>query len=314
MISMRLYEVMASQINEKYEMVHLRRTTYNSKHRLLIFFIPGNPGSLVFYDYFFARLHSVLGCELVAIGHLGHDLNGRKERREYGLQTQIKHKADIIRTWCENIENDSDSDICIMAHSIGALIAVEALSTLPIKLQQSRIKFLSLLMPFFAWQNIPNIHSLTLRLYCSTYPQSKRFGKSFINSLSPAAVRMLASLADVPPKYKASVANVLDRVVGNFLTMGVDEINLIKKPETTRRIIDLLKNHETINNKLLSILVLYTEDDQWAPEKDLLLFQDLRTLDGCVIPGLSHAFSLTEREVTPVLHSLCRQLGQRSQL
>lgn len=291
-----------------------------------LFFVPGNPGSLGFYTSFFDQLidslRKVSGVPVAlhSVAHAGHHLDdsgdANEKRRRFNLQYQVEHKVAFIQQYASK---DDSAQICLVGHSIGCYVTAEALALLPQHVR-ARVVFISFIMPFVNWSNLPLLHKFQLSAFSSTYPLSGRVILCALDRLSLSTKRRLVRLTMPDTVHADMVADVLHQVAGNFVKMGIDEIQLIARPESTAKMLKHLQVHEMACPQYQATHVIYTRNDKWAPHRDALLFEE-HLVSGAVtvIDGLDHAFSLDAVMTDKVVKALTGQLlgampGLRSKL
>jgi hypothetical protein len=106
----------------------------------------------------------------------------------------------------------SGSTVCLIGHSIGCYVVVDALALLP-KPAQLQTAFVVLLMPFFRWKNMPLSHRLQLSAIAATYPLSASLVLGALNIVPLATKRSLARAAMGDSKYGDMAAQVMCYVV-----------------------------------------------------------------------------------------------------
>lgn len=105
--------------------------------KLVLVFIPGNPGLVSYYDSFLTTLQSSLPneiketTEIYAVGHLGHSLKGEKEgmvkgfkpSQQASLEEQVESKIEFV----DELKGKYGDDvkIMVMGHSIGSWVCLQ---------------------------------------------------------------------------------------------------------------------------------------------------------------------------------------------
>jgi len=121
-----------------YDILHYPPPSLTTK--LIILFIPGNPGLIDYYRSFLSTLQSGLpshikeSTELYAIGHLGHSLEaekngmvkGFKPNQQASLEEQVSSKCEFVDELFE--KHGKEVKIMILGHSIGSWICLQVLT------------------------------------------------------------------------------------------------------------------------------------------------------------------------------------------
>ena len=301
------------------------------------FIIPGNPGSAGFYEPFAEILYRQLlevhqdgilhvRCLSHANHHFPSSFNSMVESRHFGLEAQIFHHLDYMVSVIKYFKkqywiNLADLKVHLVGHSIGSYIALEVLnrSSLLRRLCSSIV----LLMPFILWRNIPTSHKRNLRIGKFFAPVVKSSASFMARAFKflPRAVRR--SMLRLPILPHGGVSHLLinelmtPRLVGNFFSMGVDEVSAISTQDE-----HVLSTLKSIVEDRINLLSVYTNDDVWAPELDLAeVLRATRNIPRkhCLVEtviekNMSHAFVLDLRAagivadivVRHVVSSTCR--------
>jgi hypothetical protein len=296
------------------------------QHRKVLhaFFIPGNPGTLVFYAEFLRHfiqalrestqfsVFDIIYCH--AVGHADHHLatasdgastKKRSSINAHGLSFQTMHKLDFVETTLRkydsylNISPNDDVSVALTGHSIGMWMVLDMLSMSTAL--RKRTKFIQMFMPFIFWSGLPFSHKAKLSSFRSLHPASHHIVTNIVESLlyiQPHYRRQLFKLATGLGGDLVSIVSdqlLTRRMVQNFYTMGCDEICEVKRQET--RMLELLQALDTDMN----IFALYTDDDVWAPVGDMRTLQShLPHATVVYQPGLTHAYSLTPERIRKV--------------
>jgi Lipid-droplet associated hydrolase len=313
-------------IGVKTDTFHLTSSVRSSNIRpvkvLHIFFVAGNPGTLHFYTSFLEKLYKnivdsahfakydIIECH--GVGHANHHLEGPScdssttagDAESFNLEFQILHKLSFISSvlTCSRdaaTSEQSNCEIMLIGHSIGAYIVIDALQRCEQLTFQT--KHIVLLMPFISWSRLPYLHRAKLSSYSALHPISNRLLTSIaspILKLEPSTKRMLVSrVTALKGEPLRTVADGLMnmRLLRNFLAMGIDEIRDVKSNQSRMSmILEKLDAGGSAN-----VFILYTDNDEWAPEADAKYFRrKLKSNTTIVVePGLTHAFSLTDLRI-----------------
>ena len=292
-----------------------------------IFFIPGNPGCLIYYEKFFKILHECCcnskrdyRVELHAVAHAGHHLSNinkncnnqnNKCRITYSLEEQNIHQAAFIKRHADISES---TEIMIIGHSIGAYMIGRITELLSSSSSSSsivtRIKDLILLMPFVKWRNLPLLHRCQLRCFQSLLPFSKQLALLSLPLIPNTLLKVALSTA-TPKEYVDHAVDTIQKVGSNFLSMGVDEIQTISNQQENMKGLDLLGKLRFYGSNFRSAYALYTLDDNWAPIEDIVdLKKDVfPSLQYDIVPNLVHSFSLDEYMSRFVAAIIARQVN-----
>lgn len=110
------------------EVYAIRATPGECKIQLVV--IPGNPGNSGYYKGFMRELFNEFRgqADVLAVTHLGHSPEGTAgDKSLWSIQDQIQHKADFLQ---EHVLLPARPDAVLLAHSIGAYMALHALQML----------------------------------------------------------------------------------------------------------------------------------------------------------------------------------------
>ena len=313
-------------IGIKTDTIHLtstvRSSSIQSPRVLHIFFIAGNPGTLHFYVSFLQKLferivnsecfesYDILQCH--GVGHANHHLDRPSydssttagDAESFNLEFQILHKLAFISSVLDFSLGDvrydqSNCDIMLIGHSIGAYILIDALQRSELLTFQT--KHIVLLMPFISWSRLPLLHRAKLSSFSALHPISNRLLTSIASPLlrleSSTKRRLVGQVTSLKGESLTTVADGLMnmRLLRNFLAMGIDEIRDVKTNQS--RMLSVLEKIDSGGNS--RILLLYTDNDEWAPGADAEYFRQKLKFNTTVVlqPGLTHAFSLTDLRI-----------------
>lgn len=103
--------------------------------------IPGNPGIVEFYERFAWQLHRGVagGADVTVVGHLGHCCPSLTAGRVHSYAEQTEHKVALVSALAAGALVDEEEEgtvpaptsLVLAGHSIGALMALEALRRVP---------------------------------------------------------------------------------------------------------------------------------------------------------------------------------------
>ncbi|CAG9857015.1 unnamed protein product [Phyllotreta striolata] len=241
----------------------------------LVILIPGNPGTVSFYDKFQRRIHEKLGCSVWCLGHAGHNFRTRKteaipsmedHKDLYGLDGQVKHKVST-RTSHNELSNSHfqveffekhvphNARIHLIGHSIGSYMVLEMLEQPAIKKQVDKSYLLFPTLEFMA--KTPN-------------------GKFLINFIKPIIwlVILLSALFVSLPVALQNASVLLYIYIVRIRRDNLDSIKRLIKPGVLRRVfflayeeMDLVlqRNDRSIRNNIDKIKLLYGRSDGWTP-------------------------------------------------
>lgn len=250
-----------------------------SAPRVVLLFIPGNPGVASYYMDF---LHSIYtstrlnqrGIEIVAVSHRGHarldDLatntaqaKSHASMRYGSLCDQVQHKLAVLDAIHEQYNAEQhNTDVVIVGHSIGAWIATQV-----VKARPKHVQALHLLFPTLAWiGSTPNArrisllcHALTMRLLCVAL---------FLLSLLPVCVVvwMVSLITRQPVRAALATAHLLTTrgAVRNALHMATDEFATVQQLDAPT-----IEAIDTFTEQPRAYLRSYwapRDTDGWAPE------------------------------------------------
>ena len=231
--------------------------------------------------------------------------DGRKQWQQdvgWGLDQQTHHTAAFIeatmdaRALYEPVGGVYDHALMFIGHSIGAYIGLQLLQKS--QALRSRCQHVLLLMPFIGWSRLAAAHRAKLMAFVRFHPVSQRVAEVLARPLVrlPRSVKrsLVALTTGHADDIVTAVADGLacDRVVTNFLTMGVEEVRDVRAHEEHIAIF----LGELDRQRDMDVFLCYTNDDVWAPLDDADAFARSLTAGGTTVrvePGLTHAFSLT---------------------
>jgi hypothetical protein len=198
-----------------------------------------------------------------------------------------------------------DTDIIFVGHSIGCYVLLEVIKRDRRLLSMSRdIVFI---MPFLFWKNLPLAHKLNLTLY-----------KHFRFILKPFIIFILSSIPSrlfhglIGSKLSSYCSFIISeklmntRILENFFTLAIDEINCVRSEEC-KHVQDLQDFNvlENILNEKIRFHHIYTNDDVWAPRGDYELMKRIFGDDHVhYLPHITHGFTLSKYGVELVTQKL----------
>ena len=302
------------------------------------FIIPGNPGSARLYEPFagilYHRLLEVHRNEVLHVHCLSHanhhfpsSFKSSAESRWIGLDAQIFHHLDYMEYILKYFKKQylidlANLKIYLVGHSIGSYIALEILnrSSLLRRLCSSMI----LLMPFILWRNIPVHHKRNLILGKLLTPVLKSSAYIMAQAFRCLPLIVRRSILRLPILPHGGISHLLlhelmsPRLIGNFFSMGIDEISAISSQEE-----HVLQSIQSIVKDKINVLSVYTNDDVWAPETDFAeILRATRSIPRkqCLVEtvierNLTHAFVLDLRAAGVVVDIVVRHVvASRSRL
>ncbi|GAA6024185.1 hypothetical protein JCM11491_006673 [Sporobolomyces phaffii] len=169
--------------------------------KLVLLFIPGNPGLVGYYDSFLSNVQASLPndirdtTEIYAVGHLGHSLQAEKEGMVKGfkpsqqatLEEQVESKLEFV----DELRGKYGQDVKIMAmgHSIGSWICLQMLKQRP-----QLVASAHLLFPTISSMSLtPNGRKLS-PLFSSWTLRPLFYSTSFFSYLPTSLVSTLVSV------------------------------------------------------------------------------------------------------------------------
>lgn len=301
-----IYEAVAGCVTEVFHASSDPRNATRSVHFVLA---PGNPGCLAFYipllQYMFQEVEkSVDGSTLVGCHGCGnanhhfrdeHDNDNINFEKEYTFEEQIEHFESFVMMILardRSLYGIEDIRLIICGHSIGAYVGIEVLSRNE-DLRKHCVA-LHILMPFIWWSNLDFLQKTKLRLYMNT-PEiiTRWFASRVYNMQSRVDTHTkIAFIKGTHPDMDADAVNVTatmmlsKRLLGNFFSMANTELQAVICNE--KQVVQRLQKF----SGLMSVFALYTDNDVWAPEKDIArLSKFCPYVNTKFIPGLTHAFA-----------------------
>ncbi|CAH2006808.1 unnamed protein product [Acanthoscelides obtectus] len=255
----------------------------------IVIIIPGNPGITGFYDKFAKLLHESLGYSVWCIGHAGHNipkerisplpaLKGNEEL--YGLKGQIKSKAEFLEKYVPK-----DGNIHIIAHSIGAYMALDLLKHPSIR---DRLVDMYLLFP------------------AVEYIAETKGGK-ILNWFAKYILWLIIFMAGIFNLFPTILQNILLNIYMFVTRTSTSQhrhnIKMLIQPAVLRRVFFLAfeemeqvreRNNVVIKENVEKIRFLYGKKDRWAPFSYYEnIKKDIPNVDAHVC-GLQHAFVLRQ--------------------
>ena len=247
---------------------------YKDKHYHIVF-IPGNPGTIYFYQYFLEYLHNIIekqynnvAITISSIGHANHHLKSNNEDinrnyQKFGMNYQIRHQEMYIEELIlKECADDQIKEYILIGHSIGCYFILNILKrNMNISLHTRRI---CLLMPFMFWGNLPLLHRIALRSIVSTIPYSINTMKWYIttrfmnlneyekkqmitgrNSSNNSNNSNNNSVASPENVHVMATELITPRLIDNLFTMGIDEIKTI--PIVENEVLENIEEYLNIN-------------------------------------------------------------------
>ncbi|GAA6035725.1 hypothetical protein JCM8097_005670 [Rhodosporidiobolus ruineniae] len=123
--------------------------------KLVLVFVPGNPGLVGYYTFFLSSLRNALpsplreSTEMYAIGHLGHSTaprqggGGFKPREQASLEEQVEDKVRFLEEirGRHGLGEEGGARLVVLGHSIGAWVALQMLSHRPTLISSLHLLF-----------------------------------------------------------------------------------------------------------------------------------------------------------------------------
>ncbi|GAA5864457.1 hypothetical protein JCM1840_000506 [Sporobolomyces johnsonii] len=178
-----------------YDLLHFPGPGINLK--LVLVFVPGNPGLVEYYRPFLTSLQAALpddlkdSTELYAVGQLGHSPAAEREGRMKGFrpneQASLEEQVESKREFVEELREKYGEEvkIMLMGHSIGAWISLQVLKQRPTLVSSVHCLFPTVshmattpngrrLSPLFSsWALRPVFYSTSMLSYLPTSLTSK---------------------------------------------------------------------------------------------------------------------------------------------
>ncbi|KAI4378649.1 hypothetical protein MLD38_016100 [Melastoma candidum] len=266
-----------------------------------VFFIPGNPGVVMYYKDFVESLYEQMDgkVSITAVGHLSHSKEDWAKGRLFSLQEQIDHKIDFIREELQKLK----VPMLLVGHSIGSYISLEIFKRSP-----AAVSYCIGLYPF-----------LTLNLESMKQSLIKNITQSLVVSLALSSI--VASLGLLPtettqfvvsntvgkswtkPAVEATCSHLLKfHMMRNILFMAMTEFHELKDEP----------NWAFMRANQQKLAFLFGIDDHWGPlqmhgESVFVPIDQIRKqVPGITLSvereGHTHAFCCTEAGSRWVAH------------
>uniref|UniRef100_A0A131Y1H3 Lipid droplet-associated hydrolase n=1 Tax=Ixodes ricinus TaxID=34613 RepID=A0A131Y1H3_IXORI len=260
-----------------------------SQEPLFIFF-PGNPGIIEYYEEFLQEIYDNLEGKLHVCGlaHAGHDVLPRNLRAPppnenwhlYGLEGQVAHKVDFVKTHVSN-----DRPVFLAGHSIGAYMVLQMLK----QRKELNVKRSFLLFPVFErLAQTPNAKALVLSSLLLKLATWLLVALLFVLPEFVKAALIEWHFKDIQPSMrnrikKATLTLFTPAIFKLMVNMAEDELDQVKQ-----------RDEGTIRDNLKRLTFYYGSEDNWCP---IEYFRDMRRafpdadLNLCE-HNLKHAFTL----------------------
>lgn len=331
-------ETIAGILTESYVSSSLDYNKLDGATHVFYFLIAGNPGTPQFYEDFCNHLFLRLMQECTdrniiyhvhCCAHANHHIGGVFEgsptaQCSFGLSHQIQHHVTYMEHSIQKLKSDfSISDhscsVCLVGHSIGAYIALEALRKS--ELLTAMTQQVYFLMPFVRWDNIPAYHRRSMLAVRALFPvvNTSAVAVARVFASLPLALRssvMTVLLPQTPGPLRALVADkvITRRIIANFFAMAIDEINCIHASSD-----EFFVAVEALALRRVRVLTLYTDQDIWAPAQDGALLAEAARRAGAshyartvYEPGLTHSFVMLPSAVRRVTELILAEDSSRS--
>ncbi|GJN89534.1 hypothetical protein Rhopal_002521-T1 [Rhodotorula paludigena] len=190
--------------------------------KLLLLFVPGNPGIVHYYRAFLEALRDALppdlrvATEMSIIGHLRHtpdakDDRGYKPTDQPTLEEQVIDKVTYIELLAvqHKLGREGSPKLVVLGHSLGSWIALQLFKHVP-----QHITAMHALFPAFS--------------HLATTPNARRLGRV----LSPWSLRPLYLTSSAISYLPTSVSARLVRTLGGISDLGADAtLAFVQSPE-----------------------------------------------------------------------------------
>ncbi|GAA5909021.1 hypothetical protein JCM6882_004970 [Rhodosporidiobolus microsporus] len=204
--------------------------------KLILVFIPGNPGLVSYYRFFLTSLRAALpsplreSTEMYALGHLGHSTSpgaggkGFKPQEQASLEEQVEDKIRFVDELKKQhaFGEEGGAKVVLLGHSIGAWVGLQILKTRP-----TLIHALHMLFPTISHMaQTPNGRTLS-PLFSSWTLRPVFYSTSALSYLPTALTSRLVSLLT---GHSGSGAEVTTQLVSSpstvvaALTMAREEL------------------------------------------------------------------------------------------
>lgn len=257
-----------------------------SSHRKLLFFFPGNPGLVQFYEPLCAFLETNK-FDVLVMGYAGHSLTELNEGRVFSLADQVDIAESFVATLMnKNTERKYNGNIYAAGHSIGGFVALQMVA------RYSVIKKCFGLCPVMShMRDSPN--GRRLFYLSSTFVQCCLAMVAALLGLLPYKLRLLL-ITTLEPNLSFALGEALAhhfhrRCLTNSLYMAMTEFRMLLQPDAA-----LLR---CVQERLI---LYYVKKDGWAP---LSFAEEIGgicpRLGACVIEedaGVPHAWCLNHSE------------------
>uniref|UniRef100_A0A803JPM0 Lipid droplet-associated hydrolase n=1 Tax=Xenopus tropicalis TaxID=8364 RepID=A0A803JPM0_XENTR len=268
----------------------LQKSNGESKPKLLILIIPGNPGVVGFYRTFMQSLYCSLDQRypVWAISHAGHcspprgmDMTQEYDQMEdvFGLNGQIEHKLSFMK---EHVP--ADIKLILIGHSIGCYIILEMMK------RAADLKVLQSIMLF------PTIERM------AQSPQGKIM-TPLLCSLRYVFYMPLYLLSFLPENLKTSLVRFVLRGIKSVDEASVEAcLNLFRMDCAanamymgSQEMVKVLeRDNNTIKRNLQKLIFYYGATDNWCPVQ---YYEEMKKAfpEGSILlceKGIRHAFVL----------------------
>jgi hypothetical protein len=223
-------------------------------NRPCILFIPGNPGTCLFYIDFLSRLQEKYPDHRVAaVSYAGHGIIPRVVERSAGrdmhfsdcLAGQAEHKALFVSSLLQS--SSPPTSLVLLGHSIGCHLISRFLPSLPSSVNVTDTFFLT---PFIQFSPSVLSQSMPLNLVASAPLLALRAILQSANALLSASSGytgrglrfLLCAAGGIKNANTLEVAAHMAVTPGyfrNFITLGHEEINEVPREAPTRAILEV---------------------------------------------------------------------------
>lgn len=270
--------------------------------------IPGNPGIVEFYERFAWQLHSHVagGADVTVVGHLGHCSLSLTGGRVHTYAEQTEHKVALVAALAagtlvdEGGGGSSGGDavpapaaLVLAGHSIGALMAVDAMRRVP----SAAVRQVHLLTP-------------TLHRIGDT-PKGRRLTPLLRVLRRVVAAAATAAGAVLPARLATALAAAN---VGREAA-AVEGVHVTLRPGVLRNVLEMAwgemnevgdLDHVTVGGNADRLRAVFAGKDGWVPPEHVaLLLRTAPEMRTATFEGMPHAFV-----IDPLVDAVARRCAE----